>query len=724
MHTGPTTGLVALELVARMNQIPVDMRAIRRTYALPEDADLAPAELLRILKHLGFHARLKALSIPNMVRHRYPLPAILLQKDGAYVVLLKLEGTRSTSPDQAMVLDPRLGKNARTLSVDELNTGYSGRVIVLSHKKSISNLRFGFAWFLKEMMHYRQVMVEVMLGSFFVQIFALIAPLFTQVILDKVISNRAVNTLFVLVVAFVVLTLFEFCINLTRNIIFIHTASKIDAKLGTKLFKQLFSLPFVYFESRRVGNIVSRIRELDQIREFITQRSVTILVDLVFSVVFVVMMLLYSPTLTGVVLGFIGVIALLYLLLTPLLRNRLEAKFQMGAQSSAYLVEAITGIQTVKSLAIEGSMQRRWETHLGNYVLSSFNLARIGTMGAGVAGLLQKGIGISVLYVGIGQVFNNQMSVGQLIAFQMFASQLTSPVLRLVNLWNDLQQALMGIDRLGDILNHPVEIQSEQAITLPDLKGGIRFENVSFRYHPDGPDVLHQLSFQLPPGATLGIVGRSGSGKSTVTKLVQRLYLAREGAIYIDGIDARHLNPMWLRQQIGTVIQDSFLFSGTIRENIAMAQPEAGIEEVIEAATMAGAHDFITQMPEGYDTFVGERGSALSGGQRQRIAIARALLPNPRILIFDEATAALDYESERIIMDNLEQIRRGRTMMIIAHRLTTVRGCDVIFVVDKGNLVEAGTHEQLMAQNGYYAHLHQQQSAQVKVSTGAAAPIA
>ncbi len=432
---------------------------------------------------------------------------------------------------------------------------------------------------------------------------------------------------------------------------------------------------------------------------------------LFFSLVFVGMMLLYSVQLTLMVLAFVAVVATLYVIITPELRQRLQNKFMMAAESNSYLVEAVTGIQTVKSLAVEGSMQRRWEDTLGTYLQASFKLSSLGTIANAISNTLQRVMSIAVLYFGVRLVIENKMTIGQLIAFQMFSNQFTQPVLRLCTLWNEFQQTLLAVDRLGDILNHPVEVQSAKAVTLPALKGAIRFDNVSFQYSPGAPTVLDRLSVSINPGTSVGIVGRSGSGKSTVAKLVQRLYLPSDGAIYIDGIDVRHMNPWWLRNNIGVVLQESYLFSGSIRDNIALPRPDAPMELVIQAAQLAGAHEFISQLPEGYDTFVGERGSALSGGQKQRIAIARALITNPRILVFDEATSALDYESERIIQDNLAKIRKGRTVIIIAHRLSAVRDCDAIIALDKGRIVEGGTHSHLLSRNGYYAHLHSQQSA-------------
>ncbi len=466
-------------------------------------------------------------------------------------------------------------------------------------------------------------MAEVLTGSFIVQLFGLVTPLFTQVILDKVIVHRTMTTLDVLAVAFIAVVIFEFILNVTRNYIFIHTANKIDAKLGAKLFRHLFSLPFVYFESRKVGNIVARVRELDTIREFITNKSVSVLIDLFFSLVFVVIMFVYSVKLTLVFIGFVVLVGTLYLTVTPELRKRLENKFQMGAQANSYLVESVTGIQTVKSLALEGSMQKRWEDNLGRYVQSSFRLATMSNVAGAVSGTFQRLMTIVVLYLGVKLVIDNQLTIGQLIAFQMFAGQFTGPFLRLVNLWNEFQQALLSVDRISDILNNPIELRSGKDITLPKLAGSVRFDNVSFKYAADSPYALERMSFDIKPGMSVGLVGRSGSGKSTITKLIEKLYILSEGTIYIDDIDIRHINPVWLRFNIGVVLQDDYLFSGTIRENISLPRPDVPMDVIINVAKVAGAHEFISALPQGYETVVGERGSTLSGGQKQRIAIAR-----------------------------------------------------------------------------------------------------
>lgn len=695
------SGLIAFDIAARINRIDVDIRSVTREFGIHDE--VTPEELLRIAKHFGFKAKLKKISLDRLIE-AYPLPAIVVCRDGSYNVILKAAQDKSG----VLLFDPAERKTVeRTLTEFEADVE---QFLILRHKKISSQVIFGFRWFLNEIVKFKRIIGEVLLGSFVVQLFGLVTPLFTQVILDKVIVHRSLTTLDVLAVAFVAVTVFELLLNIARNYIFIHTANKLDVKLGAKLFKHLLGLPFIYFETRKVGNIAARVRELDTIREFITNKAVSVIIDLFFSLVFVAVMLIYSVKLTLVVLAFVSLIAVIYLLITPELRRRLENKFQMSAASHSYLVESVTGMQTVKSLALEGTMQRRWEDQLARYVRSSFSLANMSNISGSVSRTAQRLMTISILFIGVRSVLQNELTIGQLIAFQMFAGQFSGPVLRLVNLWNEFQQALLSVDRLGDILNHPLEVSSEKAITLPELGGAVRLDNISFQYAPSGPKAIDSISFFIKPGTSVGIVGRSGSGKSTLAKLLQRLYIANNGAIYIDDIDVRHLNPYWLRFNIGVVLQENYLFSGTIRENIAMPRPDAPMELILQAAKLSGSHEFIAQLPEGYDTRVSERGTSLSGGQRQRIAIARAMITNPRLLIFDEATSALDYESEKIIRNNMQKIKQGRTTLIIAHRLSTIRDSDVIIVLEKGRIVESGNHEQLMEHGGYYQHLYAQQN--------------
>lgn len=703
MKKRANTGIACLDIVARMNRVDVDMRAIVKEYGI-ETVDLPTEDLIRIAKNTGFKIKRKKIDIAD-ISPQYPLPAIAQMKDGSYVVILGVK----KDENKVLILNP-LASQPEPFDIKEFESQINDGIFILKHKNVVSDMKFGFKWFFNEIMNYKKIIAQVLLGSFVIQLFGLVTPLFTQVILDKVLVHRTISTLNVLGFAFIVVAGFEFLLNLSRNYIFMHTTNKIDAKLGSKLFKHLFRLYFVYFENRQVGNIIARVRELDRIREFITNKCVTVVIDSFFSLVFVVIMLLYSVKLTLIAVAFVAVIGFIYLVVTPELRARLEEKFQMGAIQNSYLVESVTGIQTVKSLSIEGSMFRKWEEKLGQYLKSSFNLAVIGNFTGSFCTLLQKLMTISILYLGVMLVINNQLTIGQLIAFQMFAGQFSGPILRLVNLWNDLQQALLSVDRIGDILNSPQEIQSNDAITLKNVRGDIKIENLSFKYNPEAPMVLNRVNLDIKAGMKVGFVGRSGSGKSTITKLIQRLYYATEGTIFIDGIDIRNINPVWLRTHIGIVLQENYLFSGTIKENIALPRPNMPMEAIIEVSKISGAHEFISKLPKGYDTEVGERGSSLSGGQKQRIAIARALITNPKILIFDEATSALDYESESIIKKNLNIITRDRTTIIIAHRLSTIKDCDLIVCFDNGNIVEQGTHEELLAKDGYYKHLYNAQN--------------
>ncbi len=695
------SALVALEVVGQLNKVAIDSKAIIKRHALTNE-EPSLNQLVRIAKEEGFKVKQKKLIMENL--KKYPLPAIAYTNDNKYVTILKVDQEKN----ELLLYDKEQNK-PYVVSFEKFTQVSDPNIIILKHKSMSDQIKFGFKWFYNQIMNYKRIVWEILIASFVIQLFGLVTPLFTQVILDKVLVHQSLSTLNVIAVAFFAVIIFEFLLGLVRNYVFIHTTSKIDAKLGSKLFYHLISLPLVYFENRKVGNIIARVRELDQVREFIANKSVTLILDVLFSFIFVIMMFMYSIKLTLLAILFVTIIGLLYFFITPELRRRLEEKFQMGAQSNSYLVESVTGMQTLKSLAIEGSMKKRWEDYLANYVESGFKLTNLSNTLSGLSTFFQKLMTLSILYFGVGLVIEQQLSVGQLIAFQMFANQFSSPILRLVGLWNEFQQTLLSVDRLGDILNTPTENVNKQAITLPKLSGDVKFENVGFKYAPDAPMILNKFSLEVKQGESVGLVGRSGSGKSTLTKLIQRLYIANEGAIFIDGVDIRHMDPAWLRHNIGVVLQDNYLFSGSIKENIEYSMPGSSVDRIIQASKIAGADEFISELPEGYDTLVGERGSSLSGGQRQRIAIARALLSNPKILIFDEATSALDYESEKVIQNNMVNIKKGRTMFIVAHRLTTVKNCDKIVVMNKGKIMEIGNHNELMDKKGYYYDLYTQQ---------------
>ena len=570
--------------------------------------------------------------------------------------------------------------------------------------------RFNLYWFIPIILKYKKYFIEILIASFFLQLFGLVTPLFTQVIIDKVITHNGMSTLDILGLCLIIAAAFQAMMSIARTYLSAHTTNKIDMILGARLFRHVTSLPLRYFETRRVGDTLTRISALNSIREFLTNSSMTVFLDTFFSIVFFAVMFYYSWELTLIALIPLPLYLIQNIIVTPIYQKRLETVWASGAESNAFLVESITGVQTVKSLALEPQFNNRWEKILAKYVKDTFNNAKFNIWLSSSNSVIQSIMTFGILLFGGHMVMSGELTIGQLIAFQMLAGQASAPIFRLSGMWQTCQQTMLAVERLGDILNTaPEPLKISQDNYVDKINGKINFENVSFRYNAELGPVIDDVSFAVLPGMKVGIVGRSGSGKSTITKLVQRLYLPELGKVKIDDVDVMELDPTWLRKKIGVVLQENYLFNGSVRENIALSKPSATIDEVIAVAKMAGAHEFILELSEGYDTKIGERGTGLSGGQQQRIAIARALIANPAILIFDEATSALDYQSERIIMDNLDIIAKDRTMLMIAHRLTTVRNCDLILVIENGKIIEQGKHRELIEKKGTYYGMYVQQ---------------
>lgn len=616
------------------------------------------------------------------------------------------------APSSVVFISDPLQERPYALSLEEFQQRWTGDLLVFTTTFDWRRMvkRYNLDWFYKIIAHYKPYWRDVFVASLFLQVFGLAVPLMTQVIIDKVMGNNGVSTLNVLGVALVIFSLFQCAMGILRTYFLTHTTNKLDVILGSRLFRHLVALPLPYFEHRRVGDTMMRIGTLAGIREFLTGTALTAVLDVIFSVIFIGVMLWYSGPLTLVALAIVPFFIFINLVVTPAYRQRLEGVWASGAESNAFLVEAVTGIQTVKALAVEPQFIQRWERLLARQVSKAFDSAKLGIGITSVTGLLQLLSSLLLLWVGGHMVMDGELTLGQLIAFQMLAGQTIGPMLTLVSMWQPFQQNVLALERLSDILNTRAEpVLAPVNPQAPALQGEVSFEQVNFRYRLDRPLVLEGINFSVRPGAKVGIVGRSGSGKSTLTKLIQNLYVPEDGRILVDGFAINEVPPAWLRSQIGVVLQENYLYNASVRDNIALAKPAAAMEEVVAAAKIAGAHDFILELAEGYDTKVGERGASLSGGQRQRVAIARALLTNPRILIFDEATSALDYESERIIMENLGAISAGRTLFMIAHRLSTVRHCDAIIVMEHGKIVEAGTHEELIEAKGLYKYLYEQQ---------------
>lgn len=711
INPGLAAPLAALCAIARFHQVAADPATLAHQLGISPGDKLVSADLLRAAKHLGLKAKLSSTTIERLALT--PLPALALMRTAdeslRVVILAQCDGKRVLFQD---VDATGPGSRPTIESVEVFASQWTGDVILMTSRASLTGelAKFDFSWFIPSLIKYRKLLGEVLLISFMLQLFGLVSPLFFQVVMDKVLVHKGMTTLDVLVIGLVIVVIFESVLNALRAHVFSHTTSRIDVELGSRLFRHLVALPLAYFQARRVGDSVARVRELENIRSFLTGNALTVVLDVFFSVVFIAVMLFYSVPLTLIVLVSLPLYFGLSLAVVPLLRARLDVKFARGAENQSMLVETVTGIQTVKATALEPAFGKRWDSQLAAYVSASFKTQNLATVAHEGVNLIGKLVNAATLWYGAHLVMSNDLTVGQFVAFNMFAQRVSQPIMRMAQLWTDFQQTGISVARLGDILNTRTEVPPSSAAQLPPVKGRITLDNVTFRYRPEAAPVLNGISLDVRPGEIIGIAGRSGSGKSTLTKLVQRLYTPEGGRLLVDGIDISLIDAAQLRRQVGVVLQENLLFNRSVRENIAITDPAAPIEAVIRVAQLAGAHDFISELPEGYDTLVGEQGGSLSGGQRQRVAIARALFTNPRILIFDEATSALDYESEAIIQRNMASICQGRTVLIIAHRLSAVRHAHRIIVMDKGKIVEAGPHDALVAKpQGLYAYLWQMQ---------------
>jgi subfamily B ATP-binding cassette protein HlyB/CyaB len=703
----PDTALIAICAIAAYYRIPADPEQLKRELSL-QSREVSENDILRAAQLIGLKARV--INIKKTERFtRVPVPAIAKGIDGAYLVF----GGKQASGKLRFV-NP-VTRQASELDESELATHVERKLILISRKlggAGVDPQTFNLQWFFPSIWRYRKPLAHVLVASFFVQIFALVTPLIFQVVIDKVLSHKGYETLMVMVGGILFIGLFDVILQYLRTYALTHTTNRIDVELGRRLFFHLFHLPMNYFETRSAGQTVARVRELETIRSFLTGQGLFSALDLLFTIVFIIVLLFYSWKLTLIVIASIPLYLIIATVIRPVLRELVKEKFNRGAMSQQMLVESIVGAQTIKSAAVEPAMQAQWEEKLAAYVTTSFDSGLIGAGGQMAIQYVNKATSALLLLFGAKAVIDGDLTVGELVAFNMISGQVAQPILRLSQIWQDFQQVQISIDRLGDILNHPMEPLNVAHGNLPRAKGAIEFRNASFRYKPGAPEILKGISLSIAPGEVVGIVGRSGSGKSTLAKLIQRFYVPETGQVLVDGIDLAQVNPAWLRSQIGVVLQDNLLFNRSIHDNIALANPAMLRPAVIQAARLSGADEFIGRLENGYDTIIEERGANLSGGQRQRIAIARALSINPSILILDEATSALDYESEKIIQNNMLQIVKGRTVIIVAHRLNAVRNCTKIVGLQEGKIIEVGTHKELLEKpGGLYAHLWSLQSA-------------
>ncbi|UAJ73533.1 peptidase domain-containing ABC transporter [Synechocystis sp. PCC 7339] len=658
-----------------------------------------------IIELMGLTSQL--VRIPTGVFGQMQVPFLIRWQDS--LALVYEVGDR-----EVKIAVPELGLVKRNTSefLETWGEEGQGEVLMMHPSKDTPQQRFGLSWFWPALVKYRHILLLVFVASFFVQLFGLANPLMIQIIIDKVIVQNSKDTLQVLGIALVSIAIFEALLSTLRTYLFVDTTNRIDMSLGSEIIDHLLRLPLRYFENRPVGEISTRVNELENIRQFLTGTALTVVLDSVFSVVYIVVMIIYSPLLTAVALGIVPIFVVLTLVFSPLIRRQLRLKAERNAQTQSYLVEVMSGIQTVKAQNIELRSRWQWQDKYSRYVGAGFNTVITSTLASSSSHFLNQLSGLLVLWVGASLVLDGDLTLGQLIAFRIIAGYVTSPILRLTQLWQNFQETALSLERLADIVDTPQESERDrQNIPMPEIAGEVKFENVSFRFKKQGPLQLNNINLSFAPGTFVALVGQSGAGKSTLTKLLSRLYEPEGGRILVDGLDIGKVELYSLRRQVGVVPQETLLFEGTVQENIALTNPDASTEQIIAAAKVASAHDFIMTLPNGYNTRVGERGATLSGGQRQRIAIARSVLQRPRILVLDEATSALDYITEQQVCINLGDAFREHTVFFITHRLSSVRSADVIVMMDQGSVVEQGSHEELMALKGRYYYLYQQQGA-------------
>ncbi len=702
MQKKQDSGLSCFMIVMKFLGIPITKEQAENLSVLDPEQKTGEIEIIQSAKALKMKAKLCRLKSSKLKDVKSPI--IAKNKDGEFFIIAK-------SQDEKFMILHADKPAPDIVTRKELAEIWDGTAILIT-KKGIMDKEtiFSFKWFIPTILKFKKEFIQVLIAVFTIQILGILTPAMTQVVVDKVLVHRSISTLNVLTIGIAIVYIYELILGLAKNYVFTHTTNRIDVMLSFRLFKHLFALPLKYFESRRVGETVARVRELDSIRNFLTGTPLSSMIDLIFIIVYIVVLFCYSKMLTLIVICSIPVYAILSAIVTPLFKKRLDEKFETGANTQSFLVGSITGVQTVKSYALEPKFEKKWGDLQADYVKASYRTSMVSATTGTTGQFIQKVFDLLILFFGAKSVMDGNFTVGQLVAFRMLSGRVSGPVLRLVQLWQKYQQASLSVKRIGDIFNTaPEPILNTNQTAMPKINGKIIFDKVHFRYNPQGSEVIKGMSFEIEPGTIVGVVGRSGSGKSTISKLIQRLYIPEGGKISVDGMDISLVNPAMLRKQIGVVLQENFMFNGTVAENISIHCPTASMKQIIHCAKIAGAHDFILELPNGYNTIIGEKGMGLSGDQKQRVAIARAILANPRILIFDEATSALDYESESIIQNNLKEICKGRTVLIIAHRLSTLKDAQKIMVIDKGSLVEYDTHENLMAQKGLYCYLYNQQ---------------
>ncbi len=710
------TALQCLALIGRHHGLDISADRLIHDYS-QADSEPTLKRLLRIASDSGLKARHVRLSWAALEKMQQAWPVMIRLANGNYVILIGLrpdEDETGRKVTQVAVFDPLADrKDFLFLDRTELETSWQGDAVLIKKTWKLLDQQqpFSLKWFLPEVFRQRTAFIDVAVAALFIHLIALVVPLYFQIVIDKVLTNYAVATLHVVTVGIGIALVFDAVLNYLRSYLLLHATSKIDIRVSTRTFQHLLNLPISFFEQTTAGVLTKHMQQTSRIREFLTGSLFLTLLDSAALFIFLPLMVYYSGWLTLVVLVFSGLLAINIAVLLGPYRRRLEELYVAEGNRQSMLVETIHGAQTVKALSMEPVQRKKWDQRSAESVAMHYQVGKISIAATTISKLIEKLMTVAIIWFGAKMVFDRTLSVGELIAFQMISGRVTGPLVQLVSLVHSWQETALSIRMLGQVMNRPIEAGIGKGLR-PIIDGGVEFEKVTFAYSPASPPALDRVSFRIPAGNVIGIVGRSGSGKTTLTRLMQGMHQAQSGILRIDGLDIRELDIAHLRQKTGVVLQDNFLFRGTVRENIAVARSNATFQEVVYAARLAGADEFIERLPQSYDTPIEENGANLSGGQKQRLAIARALLIDPRILVFDEATSALDPESEAIVQRNLKRIAKGRTVIIVSHRLTTLTGCDAIIVLERGQIEAMGSHQKLLEASKTYRDLWYQQVGQ------------
>ncbi|MGZ5052715.1 MAG: peptidase domain-containing ABC transporter [Methylobacter sp.] len=705
----PHTSIQCLTAIAQHHGLQINPEWLIQQYALGEE-EPNPTLLMRIASEIGLKAKADKLSWEKLLVQGGVFPILAKLSNGHSVIVV---GARNEEGGKVAVLDPLVnGAAIDWLDKTQFCPRWAGDVVFLKRSHSITdpNQPFGLRWFIPEILKQKAAFRDIAVAAIAMQFLAMASPIFFQLVIDKVLVHQSVSTLWVLGAGITIALVFDAVFGYLRQLLTLAATNKIDMRLTRRTFGHLVSLPIDYFETTTAGVITRHMQQLESIRHFLTGRLFMTALDTIGLLLFLPILFTYSTKLAIIVLAFASTIAGIIAALLPTYRRRLDALYTAEGRRQSMLVETVHGMRTVKALAIEPMQRRVWDQISAEAITMHFRVGKLGITGGAITDFLGKMLPVTIIVLGAQDVFDQELSVGALIAFQMISSRVSAPLIAIVGLINEFQQTALSVRMLGEVMNRPPEGRIGAGGLRPQLRGEITFQNVVFRYPGASTMALDRASFTIPAGAVVGIVGRSGSGKTTLTKLIQGLYGVEDGIIRFDGIDAREIDLAHLRRQVGVVLQENFLFRGTVRENISMAKPDASFEEIVAAAEAAGADEFIERLQHGYDTLLEENASNLSGGQKQRLSIARSLLSQPRILILDEAASALDPESEAIFINNLSRIAVGRTVVMVSHRLSTLVNAHAILVMQHGRLVDSGRHEELLARSSTYQQLWNQQT--------------